>query len=120
MPKTIKGSARPPKARTSGQSATAADEKSLHAENDKTAGLANDTIDLGEVMTGNQGVKISDDQNSLKAGVRGPTLTSIFAKKSPTLITSVFPSASSTRVGLPRTASFRSMRIYRTSPKPAF
>jgi catalase len=32
----------------------------------------------GEVMTGNQGVVISDDQNSLKAGVRGPTLLEDF------------------------------------------
>jgi catalase len=78
MPKTTKGNARPPKSRTSGQSATAADEKSLHRENDKTADLARDTVEPGEVMTGNQGVKISDDQNSLKAGVRGPTLMEDF------------------------------------------
>jgi hypothetical protein len=69
MPKTTKGRARPPKSRTSGQSATAADEKSLHRETDKTADLARDTVEPGEIMTGNQGVKISDDQNSLKAGV---------------------------------------------------
>jgi catalase len=29
-------------------------------------------------MAGNQGVKISDDQNSLKAGGRGPTLMEDF------------------------------------------
>jgi hypothetical protein len=30
------------------------------------------------MMTGNQGIKISDDQNSLKAGVRGPMLIEDF------------------------------------------
>ena len=78
MPKTTKGSARPPKSRTSGQSAAAADEKSVHGETEKTADLTRDTIEPGEVMTGNQGVKISDDQNSLKAGGRGPTLMEDF------------------------------------------
>ena len=40
--------------------------------------MTRDTIEPGEVMTGNQGVKISDDQNSLKAGGRGPTLMEDF------------------------------------------
>jgi catalase len=70
MPKTTKASARPPKARTSGQTAGA--EESVHGETEKTADLRRDTIEA--VMTGNQGVKISDDQNSLKAGGRGRTL----------------------------------------------
>jgi catalase len=65
--------ARPPKARTS-----AADQLSRHAETEKTADLARDTVDPGEVMTGNQGIKISDDQNSLRAGARGPTLMEDF------------------------------------------
>ena len=69
---------RPPKSRTSGQSATAGGEKSVHSETEKTANLTRDTVEPGEVMTGNQGVKISDDQNSLKAGGRGPTLMEDF------------------------------------------
>ena len=67
-----------PLARTSGQSASAVDKKSLHGETDKTSDLALDTVEPGEVMSGNQGVKISDDQNSLKAGPRGPTLMEDF------------------------------------------
>jgi hypothetical protein len=70
MPKTSKANVRPSKSRTSGQSATAGDEKSVHSETEKTANLTRDTVEPGEVMTGNQGVKISDDQNSLKAGGR--------------------------------------------------
>jgi catalase len=71
------GRARPPIAHTSGQSASAMD-KALHAETDKKSDLAHDTVGPGEVMSGNQGVKISDDQNSLKAGLRGPTLLEDF------------------------------------------
>ena len=78
MSKGSRGRARPPKARTSGQSTSAADQKSLHEETGKTADLAQNTAEPGEVMTGNQGVKISDDQNSLKAGVRGPSLMEDF------------------------------------------
>jgi catalase len=48
-------------------------------ENDKTASLAPHTADAaGEVMTTNTGMSISDDQNSLKAGDRGPTLLEDF------------------------------------------
>jgi catalase len=36
------------------------------------------TATPGEAMTSNQGLKISDDQNSLKAGARGPTLLEDF------------------------------------------
>jgi catalase len=36
--------------------------------------LARDMLAPGPVLTTNQGVGVSDDQNSLKAGVRGPTL----------------------------------------------
>ena len=78
MPRTSHGHARPPTARTSGQSASAADKKSLHGETAKTADLARDTIEPGEVMSGNQGFRISDDQNSLKVGLRGPTLLEDF------------------------------------------
>jgi catalase len=73
-----RGAAQPPKARTSGQSASAADKKSLHGETAKTADLGRDTHEPGEVMTGNQGVRIADDQNSLKVGPRGPTLMEDF------------------------------------------
>jgi len=78
MPKKSSRAARLPKTRTSGQSASAADNKSLHGETGKTADLASDTVEPGEVLTGNQGVKISDDQNSLRAGPRGPTLMEDF------------------------------------------
>jgi catalase len=78
MTKSLSGRARPPKARTSGQSASAADQRSRHGETAKTEDLSRDTVEPGEVMTGNQGVTISDDQNSLKAGLRGPTLMEDF------------------------------------------
>jgi catalase len=78
MPKRSHGVARPPIARTSGQSASPLDNESLHGETEKTSDLALDTIESGKVMSGNQGVKISDDQNSLKAGLRGPTLVEDF------------------------------------------
>src|ERR1700722_5956003 len=78
MPKRSRGRARPPIARTSGQSASAIDKESLHGETNKTSDLALDTVEPGEVMSGNQGVKISDDQNSLKAGPRGLTLMEDF------------------------------------------
>src|SRR5271168_2794163 len=78
MPKRLRGPARRPTARTSSQSPSALDKGSLHGETDKTSDLARDTVESGEVMSGNQGVKISDDQNSLKAGLRGPTLLEDF------------------------------------------
>jgi catalase len=79
MAKTLRGAARPPKARAAGQSSTANDTKSRHGETGKTTDLARDTVEPGEAMTANQGVKIADDQNSLKAGPRGPTLMEDFA-----------------------------------------
>ena len=78
MPKRSHGPARRPIARTSGQSASAVDKESLHGETEKTSDLALDTVEPGEVMSGNQGVKISDDQNSLRAGLRGQTLMEDF------------------------------------------
>jgi catalase len=78
MPKTHRGAARPPKARTSGQSADRADAKSLHQETEKTNDLSVNTFEPGEAMTGNQGLTVSDDQHSLKAGERGPTLLEDF------------------------------------------
>ncbi|MBO1912740.1 catalase, partial [Microvirga sp. 3-52] len=35
-------------------------------------------MDKGKRMTTNQGLKVSEDENSLKAGVRGPTLIEDF------------------------------------------
>ena len=52
--------------------------KSVSAAGAKDRDLARDTHAAGAVMTGNQGVAIADDQNSLKAGVRGPTLLEDF------------------------------------------
>jgi catalase len=78
MQNTSRGRARPPKARTSGQSASRADKKPLDSETAKASDLAGASAEPGEIMTGNQGVLISDDQNSLKAGVRGPTLMEDF------------------------------------------
>jgi catalase len=54
------------------------DKRSPHEQTAKTAELARDTAEPGELMTANQGVRISDDQNSLKAGLRGPTLIEDF------------------------------------------
>lgn len=78
MATTPPGIARSPKARTSGQSADRNDAKSLHGETLKTADLAPNTLEPGDEMSGNQGLRIADDQHSLKAGVRGPTLLEDF------------------------------------------
>jgi catalase len=51
----------------------------LQQENDKTRKLESFVADAsGELMTTNHGLKISDDQNSLKAGERGATLLEDF------------------------------------------
>jgi catalase len=48
-------------------------------ENEKTRSLQTQTADAtGELMTTDHGVKINDDQNSLKAGERGATLLEDF------------------------------------------
>ena len=53
--------------------------KSDQPENDKTANLAPHTEDsTGQLMTTNHGLRINDDQNSLKAGERGATLLEDF------------------------------------------
>jgi catalase len=47
--------------------------------NAKAAALEQDTEDsTGQFLTGNQGVRVNDDHNSLKAGDRGPTLLEDF------------------------------------------
>jgi catalase len=45
---------------------------------EKTKDLQKDTVDPGQHLTTNQGLRLTDDQNSLKAGVRGPTLLEDF------------------------------------------
>lgn len=47
-------------------------------KDNKSADLEHDTAESGELLTTNQGLQISDDQNSLKVGVRGPTLLEDF------------------------------------------
>jgi catalase len=46
--------------------------------NSKDSDLERDALVPGEVLTTNQGLALADDQNSLKAGVRGPTLLEDF------------------------------------------
>ncbi|MEO5997965.1 MAG: catalase [Chitinophagaceae bacterium] len=55
------------------------DVTAINPDNDKTTSLAPHTADAtGEFMTTNHGVRINDDQNSLKAGNRGPSLLEDF------------------------------------------
>lgn len=55
------------------------DAKALNPENAKINSLQPHTSDAeGEFMTTNQGVRINDDQNTLKAGERGPSLLEDF------------------------------------------
>jgi catalase len=60
--------------RTSGQVTPNDAPPSTPQETDKTFDLRQDTMAPGEELTTNQGVTVSDDQNSLKSHVRGPTL----------------------------------------------
>jgi catalase len=54
-------------------------DKKKPGENKKTESLQQHTEDSqGQFMTTNQGVKVNDDQNSLKAGERGPSLLEDF------------------------------------------
>ena len=48
------------------------------AKDVKHADLEKDAAETGETMTTNQGLQLGDDQNSLKAGLRGPTLLEDF------------------------------------------
>ena len=53
--------------------------KEGRATNDKVADLAKNTEDCrDEYLTTNQGVRVNDDQNTLKAGERGPSLLEDF------------------------------------------
>ena len=64
----------PPSPRTAGQDTPLDQENAARQETAKTSSIKSDTMPPGNVLTTNQGVAVSDDQNSLKAGVRGPTL----------------------------------------------
>ena len=52
--------------------------KNLDAVIDKKSQLARDSQDIASVLTTNEGLEIPDNHNSLKAGVRGPTLLEDF------------------------------------------
>ncbi|PKL74653.1 MAG: catalase HPII, partial [Candidatus Melainabacteria bacterium HGW-Melainabacteria-1] len=55
------------------------DKHTTEPVNRKTEALASDTEEgLDQFLTTNQGVRINDNQNSLKAGERGPTLMEDF------------------------------------------
>ncbi len=62
------------RARTSGQNTPADKPPAPVQETLKTNEMQPDSVAPGAAMTTNQGVAVSDDQNSLKSHVRGPTL----------------------------------------------
>jgi catalase len=64
----------PSPARTSGQVTPADQPPAVRQHTDKNADLRVNTQAPGQDMTTNQGVIVSDDQNSLKSHLRGPTL----------------------------------------------
>src|SRR6476661_9901990 len=51
------------------------DQVNQHSKDDD---LAKDTVEAAKELTDNMGHRISDDQNSLRAGARGPTLMEDF------------------------------------------
>jgi hypothetical protein len=61
--------------RTSGQVTPADQPGAPRQDTDKNVDLRANTQAPGEDLTTNQGVIVSDDQNSLKSHVRGPTLS---------------------------------------------
>lgn len=83
--------------------------KAPETANDKLTAL--DAFRKGSenyALTTNQGVRIADDQNSLRAGSRGPTLLEdfILREKLPTLTMSVSRRGSFTPADQQRTAIF--------------
>jgi len=70
----------------------------------KTPAPPGTVMESGEFLTTNQGVRISDDQNSLKVGARGPPRR-VGLGRSTTSTTSASPSASCTPAAPPRTAT---------------
>jgi hypothetical protein len=80
----------------------------------------------GQTLTTNQGVPVADNQNSLKAGYRGPALLQDFIlKRSPILTTSAYRSASSMPAVRRHmdisnaTTRLHNIRLRRCSPRPA-
>jgi Catalase len=71
-------------------------------------------------LTTQQGTPVSDDQNSLRIGKRGPTALEDFhfRERSSTLITSAFPSASSTPEAMARTAILKTTILFPISRWP--
>ena len=77
--KKVKGTAVKAEAKTADEPANETKNAGYGANNDKLGDLAKNTEDAaGEFLTTNQGVRINDNQNSLKAGDRGPTLIEDF------------------------------------------
>ena len=74
MKRPSKTALSPSPARTSGQVSPVDKPPAPRQDTDKTVDLRANTQAPGEDLTTNQGVIVSDDQNSLKAHVRGPTL----------------------------------------------
>ena len=73
----------PSPVRTSGQ-VTAADARPAPRQaNSKSRDLQRDTAPPGRDMTTNQGVGVSDDENSLRSHSRGPTSGSVAGGHSP-------------------------------------
>jgi hypothetical protein len=68
MPKTSRGGARPPKARTSGQWADPAETTSRPQETGKTVDLATDTVEPGPRLSGSAGIPL---ERHLSGGRRG-------------------------------------------------
>jgi catalase len=71
---SVAGAPAPTPVRTSGQ-VTSADAQPARRQNSaRIQDLERDMLRPGKELTTNQGVGISDDQNSLRSSVRGPTL----------------------------------------------
>jgi Catalase len=91
-----------------------------HSENESAlhsgqSGETHQTTTDGESLTTNQGTPISDNQNSLKAGARGPSLLEDFVlrEKITHFDTSASPSESCTPAGPVRMAIFNRRNRYR-------
>jgi catalase len=63
-----------PTRRTAGQDTELDQAPTRRQETNKSKDLQPDVTSPGEVLTTNQGVGVGNDQNSLRTGVRGPTL----------------------------------------------
>src|SRR6478609_3855688 len=74
------------------------------------------------VLTTAQGGPVSDDQNSLKIGPRGPTLIEDFhfRRRSSTSTMNAFLSGSCMRADMRHTASSKTTSRYRSTPGPTY